>query len=206
MQQPAARTIYAPAAYREILLKIYAGLGVTASVAAPSAVVARESRTGIKVNDRGYGMIQFERIGQNVAIELSQAVRDVQGLGASSVQLSGPLGDPGLPLLTDAARTLGFFFCGLGPAFAEGADIFQLQLLSEPLEGIVRHMNPKGLCGLELRPSGDMVSFFCETCGGSAILTIMWMLYGAAPGEPEKRQARLDAMLDSLFGAAAAAH
>src|SRR5262249_38657733 len=72
-----------------------------------------------------------ERIGPNVAIELSQAVRDVQGLGASSMQLSGPLGDPGLPLLTDAARTLGFFFCGLGPAFADGADIFLLELLSE---------------------------------------------------------------------------
>src|SRR5262249_26840553 len=109
VQQPAARTIYAAAPYREILLKIYAGLGVTASVAAPSAVVARESRTGIKVNDRGYGMIHFERIGPNVTIELSQAVRDVQGLGASSMQLSGPLGDPGLPLLTDAARTLDFF-------------------------------------------------------------------------------------------------
>jgi hypothetical protein len=134
VQQPAARTIYAPAPYREMLLKIYAGLGVTASVAAPSAVIARESRTGIKVNDRGYGMIHFERIGPNVAIELSQALRDVQGLGASSMQLSGPLGDPGLPLLTDAARTLGFFFCGLGPAFAEGADIFLLQLLSEPLD------------------------------------------------------------------------
>ena len=79
-------------------------------------------------------MIHFERIGPNVAIELSQALRDVQGLGASSMQLSGPVGDPGLPLLTDAARTLGFFFCGLGPAFAEGADIFLLQLLSEPLD------------------------------------------------------------------------
>jgi hypothetical protein len=106
VQQPAARTIHAPAAYREILLKIYAGLGVAASVAARSAVVACESRTSIKVNDRGYGMIHFERIGPNVAIELSQALRDVQGLGANSMQLSGPLGDPGLLLLTDAARSL----------------------------------------------------------------------------------------------------
>jgi len=134
VQQPAARTIHAPAAYREILIKIYAGLGVAASVAAPSAVAARDSRTAIKVNDRGYGMIHFERIGPNAAIELSQAVRDVQGLGAKSMQLSGPFGDPGLPLLTDAARSLGFFFCGLGPAFADGADIFLLQLLSEPLD------------------------------------------------------------------------
>jgi Acetyltransferase (GNAT) family len=134
VQQPAARTIHAPAPYREVLLKIYASLGVSVSVAAPAALAAAESRTGIKVNDRGYGVIHFERIGPACAIELSQALRDVRALGASSVQLSAPVGDPGLPLLTDAARGLGFFFCGLGPAFADGADTFLLQLLSEPLD------------------------------------------------------------------------
>jgi hypothetical protein len=134
VQQPAARTIYAPAPYREMLLKLYRSLGVTVSVAAPTAAAASESRTGIKVNDRGYGVVNFERIGPNVAIELSQALRDVRGLGASSVQLSAPIGDPGLPLLTEAARGLGFFFCGLGPAFADGTDTFLLQLLSEPLD------------------------------------------------------------------------
>jgi hypothetical protein len=36
--------------------------------------------------------------------------------------------------LTDAARGLGFFFCGLGPAFADGADTFMMQHLSEPLD------------------------------------------------------------------------
>jgi hypothetical protein len=134
VQQPAARTIYASAPYREVLLKIYAGLGVTASIGAPSAVAHSESHSGIKVNDRGYGAIHFERIGPNIDIELSQTLRDVRGLGASSVQLSAPIGDPGLPRLTDAARSLGFFFCGLGPGFADGADIFLLQLLSEPLD------------------------------------------------------------------------
>ena len=130
----AARTIHAPAPYREMLLKIYASLGVTVSVAAPAAAAAPASRTGIKVNDRGYGAIHFERIGPNAAIELGQALRDVRALGASSVQLSALVGDPGLPLLTDAARGLGFFFCGLGPAFADGADTFLLQSLSEPLD------------------------------------------------------------------------
>ena len=36
--------------------------------------------------------------------------------------------------MTDAARGLGFFFCGLGPAFADGADTFLMQWLSEPLD------------------------------------------------------------------------
>ena len=134
VQQPAARTIHAPAPYREMMLKIYASLGVTVSVAAPAGAAAPESRTGIKVNDRGYGVVHFDRIGPQAAVELRQMLRDVRALGASSVQLSALVGDPGLPLLTNAARGLGFFFCGLGPAFADGADTFLLQWLSEPLD------------------------------------------------------------------------
>ena len=134
VQQPVTRVIYAPAEYRDILLKIYANLGVTASFASPSAGAAKESRTGIKVNDRGYGVINFEQIGPNAAIELSQALCDLRALNARSVQLSAPVNDPGLPRLTDAARGLGFFFCGLGPAFLNGADTFLLQSLTEPLD------------------------------------------------------------------------
>jgi hypothetical protein len=130
--RPAARTIQAPAPYRDMLLKLYASLGVSASVAAPASPPAADSCTGIKVNDRGYGAISFERIGPNA--ELAQALRDVRALGASSVQLSAPIGDPGLALLTDAARDLGFFFCGLGPAFTDGGDTFLLQSLNEPLD------------------------------------------------------------------------
>ncbi|HZO44604.1 MAG TPA: hypothetical protein VFB68_01865 [Xanthobacteraceae bacterium] len=134
VQPPAARTIHAPEPYREVLLKIYASLGVTVSVAAPAGAAAPESRSGIKVNDRGYGVIHFDQIGPEAAVELGQALRDVRGLGASTVQLSALVGDPGLPLLTDAARGLGFFFCGLGPAFADGADTFLMQSLNEPLD------------------------------------------------------------------------
>jgi hypothetical protein len=134
VQPPAARTIHAPEPYRDMLLELYASLGVKVSLAAPAAVSAAESRTGIKLNDRGYGVIHFDRIGPEAAIELGQALRDVRALGAAAVQLSAPIGDPGLPLLTDAARGLGFFFCGLGPAFADGADTFLLQALSEPLD------------------------------------------------------------------------
>ena len=61
-------------------------------------------------------------------------LRDARASGARSVQLSAPVSDPGLSLLSDAARDLGFFFCGLGPAFADGTDLFMLQLLSEPLD------------------------------------------------------------------------
>jgi hypothetical protein len=134
VRPPAPRTIHAPPRYREILLKLYASLEATVSLAAPVQSGTLQSRTRIKVSDRGYGMICFKQIGPDGAIELAQAVRDVRALGASSVQLSLPLGDPRLPLLAESARALGFFFCGIGPAFADGEDTFLLQLLSEPLD------------------------------------------------------------------------
>ncbi len=87
-----------------------------------------------KVNDRGYGVIQFDQIGLDFAAELSKALHDVRALGARSVQLSARMADPGLPVLSNAARELGFFFCGLGPAFADGEDLLLLQSLSDPLD------------------------------------------------------------------------
>jgi hypothetical protein len=58
----------------------------------------------------------------------------VDGLGARAVQLSAHVDDPGLPLLVDSARALGFFFCGLAPAFSDGRDLLLMQRLSEPLD------------------------------------------------------------------------
>jgi hypothetical protein len=134
LRPPPARTIHAPEPYRAVLHRLYASLGATVTEAAGSGLAASQSGTSIRVNGRGYGVIAFGQIGPNAAIELDQALRDVRALGACSVQLSAPLDDPGLPLLTDAARDLGFFFCGLGPAFADGRDLLLLQLLSEPLD------------------------------------------------------------------------
>ncbi len=159
VQPPAARTIQAPAPYRDMLLKIYKSLDVTVAVAEASGAAVPESQTAIRVNDRGYGVIQFERIGPNCAIELEQALRDVRALGARSVQLSAPIADPGLVTLTEAARDRGFFFCGVGPAFAESADLFLLQWLSEPLD--------TGKLQLFTDQAKDMVAFIDRDRGGS---------------------------------------
>lgn len=134
VQPPCSRTIHAPQPYRDVLLNIYASLDVTVSVAAASGVAFADSRISTKVNDRGYGAIQFDQIGHDLASVLAKALRDVLASGARSVQLSAPVDEPGLPHLSDAARALGFFFCGLGPAFADGRDLLSLQFLTEPLD------------------------------------------------------------------------
>ena len=134
LKKPARPKIYPPEPYRKIVLQIYESLGVAVSTCEPAAPTAKESKTRIKVDHRGYGQIHFEQVGPNAGIELKQALEDVRSLGARSVQLSALVDDPGLPLLADRARDLGFFFCGLGPAFSDGADTLLLQYLSDPLD------------------------------------------------------------------------
>lgn len=128
------REIVAPKEYLDVLSAIYDRLGVNVSISESQTPTAARSMTSVTVNDRGFGKLRFETIGSNVAIELSQAMNDLAGLGARTVQLSAHVDDPGLPLLTGSARRLGFFFCGLAPAFSEGRDLLFMQRLSEPLE------------------------------------------------------------------------
>ena len=134
VQKPAARTLQPVGPYVDVIRTMYENMGVDVAVAGESSARAQDSTTRLKVNDRGYGVIRFEQVGSNCAIELAQALRDVRSLGARSVQLSARIADPGLPRLVAAARDLGFFFCGLGPAFAGGDDLLLLQLLTEPLD------------------------------------------------------------------------
>jgi len=133
-QAPAPRMVQPVGPYVDMIRTMYDSMGVEVAVAGETAARVQESTTRLKVNQRGYGVIRFEQIGANCAIELAQALRDVRSLGARSVQLSARVADPGLPRLVAAARDLGFFFCGLGPAFAGGDDLLLLQLLTEPLD------------------------------------------------------------------------
>ena len=134
VEPPAPRNLHIAGPYQDMVLGLYQQLGVATELAPASTPAATESRTALRVNDRGYGVIRFERAGANCAVELAQALRDLRSLGARSVQLSARLNDPGLPGLITAARGLGFFFCGLGPGFADGEDLLLLQLLTEPLD------------------------------------------------------------------------
>ncbi len=134
VQAPAPRSLTFSGPYQELLLKIYQRLGIEVAATHDTNPAAPDSATQIRVNDRGYGVIRFTRIGASCGVELAQALRDVHSLGARSVQLSATVSAPGLTQLIAAARGLGFFFCGLGPSFADGEDLFLMQHLSEPLD------------------------------------------------------------------------
>ncbi|MBM3561999.1 MAG: hypothetical protein FJX16_00245 [Alphaproteobacteria bacterium] len=134
LQPSRACEIVAPNDYRDVISATYDRLGVRISRRDAKTPTETRSTTSITVNDGGYGRIRFETIGSNAAIELTQAISDIDSLGARAVQLSAHIGDPGLPLLVERARALGFFFCGLAPAFSEGGDLLLMQRLIEPLD------------------------------------------------------------------------
>ena len=133
LDTPEARKCHAPDYYRERISEIFDALGAKVEHAFPKDPEG-PSRTSVSASPLGDGAIHFDKIGANVAVELKQALTDVLGFGARSVQLEARLDDPGLSLLSDAARKLGFFFCGVGPAFGKGADMMIMQYLVEPLD------------------------------------------------------------------------
>jgi len=128
------RVVAAPVRYRDILAPIYTALGVEFSFSKSAPSSAKRSRLGVHSNARGFATITFDEIGRNVELELGQAVDDLLALGAKTVLLSCPINAAGLPSLVEAARAAGFFFCGIGPAFAEGTDMLLMQKLTEPLD------------------------------------------------------------------------
>lgn len=131
---PAARQVYAPMPYHDILRKIYQSLGAEVSFSASEIELTGPSRVDIKMEKSGVGDIRFIKIGVGVAIELRQMCHDLLDFGVKTLRLSAPLGDPGVPVLVDAACTCGFFFSGVAPCFEDGADALLMQYLVEPLD------------------------------------------------------------------------
>lgn len=134
LQKRAPSEVYLPAPYRDVILRLYRSLDNEPRIGGTSAPSSASSKTSLHIDHRGYGKISFEEIGAAADLELKQALHDIRSLGARAVQLSGRLMDPGLPFLTESARKLGFFFCGIGPAFSQGQDALLLQHLTDPLE------------------------------------------------------------------------
>jgi hypothetical protein len=82
------------------------------------------------------GTIRVHRVGTATVAAVRQALHELcQGRGAQAVVLELPLGQPGVAELCRAAEAEGFFFSGLGPAFArDGGDVLLLQYLGEEVD------------------------------------------------------------------------
>ena len=70
--------------------------------------------------------------------------------------------------------------------------------------GVERHRSGKGHCAIEF-PSrnGAMLSLFCDGCGGSTAVTVVWLLYDVPAQDAEGVREHWTAVLDRAFGRSA---
>ncbi|HZT81806.1 MAG TPA: hypothetical protein VFA26_16385 [Gemmataceae bacterium] len=80
------------------------------------------------------GTVRVRRVGADTPAAVRQARDRLCGGGARAVTLELPLTHPGAAAVCAAAEADGFFFCGLGPAFAGDGDVLLLQYLQEDVD------------------------------------------------------------------------
>jgi hypothetical protein len=80
------------------------------------------------------GTIHVRRVGADSAKEIEHARRQLCLDGARAVMLELPLAQPGTADLCEAVEQMGFFFSGVGPAFADDGDVLLLQYVCEEID------------------------------------------------------------------------
>lgn len=134
LQPPVKQTIHVRARYRDIFARLYGAIGADVAFAEPQPASAAVTRSVMKFDEESIGEIRFQNVGRDAPAELQQMHSVLLGKGARYISLAIPLSDSSGPSLAEAARGLGFFLSGLGPAFEQGRDVLLLQYLVEPLD------------------------------------------------------------------------
>jgi hypothetical protein len=89
------------------------------------------------------GTIRVHRVGADSAAAIRQAHAKLLVDGTKAVTLELPLAQPATAELCRDAEAEGFFFSGLGPAFAADGDALLLQFLAEDLDlSLIQIANP----------------------------------------------------------------
>jgi hypothetical protein len=89
------------------------------------------------------GTIRVQRVGADTAAAIRQARAHLLGGGTKAIALELPLAQPATAELCRDAEAEGFFFSGLGPAFAADGDALLLQFLVEDLDlSLIQIANP----------------------------------------------------------------
>jgi serine/threonine-protein kinase RsbW len=141
---PATHVVHVAAPHREMLSRIYQQYEISYEL----CEVAPRVETGDIVLEHEpevqTGTIRVRRAGADLAVALHQACEKLcAGCGAKTVTLELPLSQPETAELCRAAEEAGFFFSGLGPAFAADGDALLMQFLTEDLDlSLIEIENP----------------------------------------------------------------
>jgi hypothetical protein len=141
---PANHVVHVAAPHREMISRIYQQY----SICDESCESAPTVETGDMVLEHEpevqTGTIRVRRAGADTATALRQACDNLcDGCGVKTVTLELPLVQPETAEVCRAAEEAGFFFCGLGPAFAADGDTLLMQFLTEDLDlSLIEIENP----------------------------------------------------------------
>jgi hypothetical protein len=131
---PAAHAVHVAAPHREMIARIYEQYGISYEL----CEVTRKVETGDIIVEHEpevqTGTIRVRRAGADTAASLRQACEKLCDAGAKAVTLELPLVQPETAEVCRAAEEAGFFFSGLGPAFAADGDALLLQFLTEDVD------------------------------------------------------------------------
>lgn len=131
-----AAALEVPERHREVVERIYRGLGTAVTFAPPAPIGVAPSVVDVRYSHTlDGGTIRVRRIGPTTAAEVRRSARDLASVvEAQVVHLHVPLAQPGAASLCEAAAEWGFFFGGIGPAFADDGDVLLLQWAARPVD------------------------------------------------------------------------
>jgi hypothetical protein len=132
--RPAREVVHAPTPHSQMLERIAQQWSITVRLldGAPGTGVGKitvEHEAEVET-----GTIRVHLVGTDTASAIHQARDELLGSGAKAIGLELPLAQAATAELCRDAEAAGFFFSGLGPAFAADGDALLMQFLAEELD------------------------------------------------------------------------
>jgi hypothetical protein len=141
---PATHVVHVAAPHREMISRIYQQYGICYELCEIAPRVATGDIVLEHEPEVQTGTIRVRRAGADTAAAVRQAREKLCGdYGARAVTLELPLVQPETAEVCRAVEEDGFFFSGLGPAFAADGDALLMQFLMEDLDlALIEIENP----------------------------------------------------------------
>lgn len=120
--------------HQEMVERIYRQFGIPVTLvddgpASGAGEVTVEYEAAVQA-----GTIRASRVGADTVVAVRRARQELVASGAEAVLLELPLAQVGTPEVCRAAEADGFFFGGVGPAFASDGDALLLQRVGEHVD------------------------------------------------------------------------
>lgn len=121
--------------HHEVIARTYEQYGVPVRTSEPAPAVGPTEVALEHEPEVQTGTIHVRRVGDDTPSALREGLEKLcNGFGARTITLELPLAQSGTAEACRAAEELGFYFCGLGPAFAADGDALLLQYLTEDID------------------------------------------------------------------------